>query len=223
MTKIVSATSAKTLIESRVDLSDGPVGLLWLAGLGTPVLSFIATNISLALAAMPEGDASLIGLAVAVVSAPVAVSAIHSHTVAAEIQEYTGTSVGKRGKLKAMFAMLTPFGQKMETGKKSLRVSGNIPAHLLGGKKSFSEYSGYYRSHRDSWDEKSFRDAELTHEVETELVFRPLGVYIKQTVSPSAINIWDEAFKSTVEVHRFNKSKKVEAKKLQLSLSDAPF
>jgi hypothetical protein len=223
MTKIVSATSEKTVIESRVALSEGHVGLLWFVGLAGPVLSWMVTNLGFLFVNLPTGEENLISLVAAVITAPVAVAGIHTFVVNEQVENYTTTSVGKWGRLKTMVAMLAPFGQKMKTGKKSVIISGRaLSPSLIGGNRTkFNDYG--YDDYDDYGYGRASKPKTASHEVETELVFKPLGVYIQQTLTPSATNIWDEAYNSTVAVHQFRNVAGVEKKVRHSDFADAPF
>lgn len=217
MTKIVEKSSEKTILLNRVGFKDSDPLILMLAPLGTGLASMVLVAGGLDMFFLPdEASATIgaIGATAAAASALVTVVAVQAQTVISELESYTGTYIKKLGMLKTTLNMLTPFGQKMKTGKKSLALSKEVTANLIGGSESVhSSYYGYSGS----------KNKTTTHEVETELVFKPTGAYIKQTVVPSATSVWDEAFDSTVEVHKFRKPKALNSKPREKHYADSAF
>lgn len=203
-TKVIEKSSDKTVLSNRVEYFHeyyGPVGVLapflggalsLLAAAGIGDIFFLPTDAAF-------GVAGPIGLA----TVPVIASIYYSNVVSRKLREYTGVKTSKMGILKNAANMFLPAGQKFKLGKESFALEDKYELNrLVGGSKSV--YSDYYGK---------FSKKNPTHEVETELVFKPFGSYIKQTVTQSPAKVWDSAFDSTLEVHKFKTPKVVQSTK----------
>lgn len=92
---------------------------------------------------------------------------------------------------KALSGVLFPFGQKP--------VISSSKAKLY---KTMEELNSLeYKP--------STTSSEATHEVISRVKYTPLGAYIEQEFIASPTNVWDDAFKSTVDVHRFREPKSI--------------
>lgn len=193
-TKVIEKSSDRTVLSNRVDYFDeyyGPLGVIapLLGGVLTWIVSAGITDIVFLETAAAFVVSGPIGLA----TVPVVASIYYSNAVSKKLREYTGVRPSKWEILRNAANMFVPAGQKIKLGKESFALEGKDDLNrLIGGSKSV--YSDYYGR---------FNRKNPTHEVETELVFKPFGSYIKQTVIQSPAKVWDSAFDSTLEVHKF--------------------
>lgn len=203
-TKVIEQTSDKTVLANRVGYFDSefaPVGFFGPL-IGGGVVSLITAGIADMFFVTTEAAFGLSG-PVGVASAPLIAALYYSNVVSEKLEKYTGVKYSKLDIIKRSLNALLPAGQKMKLGKETLAINETTaPNRLVGGHKSV--YADYYGR---------FSRQNPTHEVETELVFKPLGSYIKQTLVLSPAKVWDGAFESTVEVHKFKKPKAVKQRR----------
>lgn len=202
-TKVIEKSSDKTVLSNRVEYFDssyGPAGVL------APVLGGLLTWISTAAVTdmffMDTGAAFGFAGYVAWGSVPAIASVYYASVVSKKMEDYTGVKRSKWDIMKRAVNVVLPVGQKMKFGTQSVALDSHVePNRLIGGSNSvYSDYRG--RISRKN----------PTHEVGTELVFKPFGSYIKQTVVQSPTKTWDGAFESTVEVHKFKTPPAVNSK-----------
>lgn len=203
MDKVVSTTSEKTVIRRRVPLGEtdfGPVfgtalvsGFVSIVGVAMPLNVVAGLDIGLSFLAAGGTVGAAVGTAVGIM-----------YAVEVEDDLYSYTKNKKTGFVQVMksFAnMVLPFGQRWQVGETSkIDLSTRKPADSLA--------SVHY-------DAKSNGN----HEVKTYTRFTPMGVYIEQEFQVQPIAVWDHAFESTKEVHRFDNEKaQLEAKAKKILL-----
>ena len=213
MTKIVSKSSDKTVLMSRVKFSDGELMPLLMTPFISAFGSLLMTAGFLDVFLLSTEDSFAVAGMVSAASIPASVAVIHAGTVVEKLKDYTGTVIKEKWRLKTLFSLLAPVGHKMKAGEDSVDLlNKDVSAHLIGG---------YLSAHSNSYHSRSRKSGTSTHEVKTELVFKPYGAYIKQTVVAAPTKIWDDAYSSTLAVHKFSKNDVVSRK--SQTFDDAPF
>lgn len=201
MTKIVSKNSSEVVLKDKVGYFKG------MDGFGVFGLPLISNVISFFAVAVPISNTPgwdipssiLMGVVTGTVLPFIGGKYWNAYQVVEELKDHTGTTFGKtahRAAAKTFLNSLLPFGQTFKTGSKIVG-SYQVPEDLIGGSSSADRYYSY----RDTPKE--------TYQAETYVRFTPFGSEIKQSISPTPITVWDEAFNSTVAVHEFKLNKQL--------------
>lgn len=208
-TKIVAKSSDKMVLMSRVGMTDGNGGEFMLKAAGGAVFSFVAVGAGLDLSFLPTAEAVGFGGMAAAVAAFIGSVSTYGSAIEKQLSRYTGSSFSRAGKWKTLASILAPVGYSIGMGKKEVAISGELTPNLIGGNYSVYANRDYMYDYYDDYEIRPRKTKnDVTHNVETSLVFKPWGTYIKQEVESSPMGVWDEAFKSTVEVHSFADEKK---------------
>lgn len=203
MDKVVSTTSEKTVIRRRVPLGEtdfGPAfgtamisGFVSLVGVAMPLN--VTAGLDIGLSFLAAG-----GTTVGAVSAAVAI--MYALEVDSDLHRYTKDRKSCfKEVMKSVANMALPFGQRWQVGETAnVNLSTRKPVDSLA--------SVHYDARSNG-----------NHEVKTYTKFTPLGVYIEQEISAQPIAVWDNAFESTKEVHKFDNEKaQLEAKEKKILL-----
>lgn len=190
--KVVSKTSDKTVIRERVKFSRVESEPLLFTGFigGIASMLFVAAPLNV----YAGLDLGLSFLSAGGVTAG-AVGGIFALMYAGSIESDVESHAPKDGKelknlfVKTLSSVIFPAGQVINLGKGQVKADN--------GKGDFTKLS-YSPA-------KQVREA--THEVTTRVKFTPLGAYVEQEYVSEPLNVWDEAFKSTLSVHKFRESK----------------
>jgi hypothetical protein len=186
-TKVVAQSSNKVVLRERVKFSEvdsepvafvGFIGLvLSLFGVAMPLNVFAHLELGLSFLAAGGSVASVAGVTFLACYAKEVSSSASSHTI-------SNFPYGK-----ALAGTLVPFGQKIKSGKGQVRLGENKDSlkNLVYRPSGTSEVA--------------------THDIATRVKFTPLGAYIEQELTSTPSKVWDEAFNSTVSVHKFRDPK----------------
>lgn len=184
--ELVSQSSDKTVIRERVPFGDVD---------GEPVvISLVASVLASTLGvAMPLNVVAHLDMVTSFVSAggvtALITGGVFAFNYAGEVySDANRYSTKKYSFFKTLTSVLLPFGQKIDAGSGKTRLSN--------GKRDFDSLVSY----------PSASVVEATHQVNTKVKFTPLGAYIEQELVAEPLNVWDDAFKSTLSVHKFRET-----------------
>lgn len=181
--KVVAKTSDKAIIRKRVDLSEVDFEPVIATGMISGVLSLLVVAMPLNLITdLSLGLSMLSGAGVAGVLTGGAFSFMYAYEVASESETYSSVDVPI---WKTWAGVLLPFGQKYRIGTTKANLRKNI------------------ESIKDLEYSPTSVTKEVTHEISSRVKFTPLGAYVEQEFTASPVAMWDDAFTSTIDVHKF--------------------
>lgn len=198
-TKIVSKNSSEVVLKSKVGFFEGMDGLsIVMAPLVSNIVSFFAVAVPLSYSPGWDIPSSiLIGVATGTGIAGLGGKYWNAYSLVSELKDTTGTEFGKtehRAALKTFVNSLLPLGQMYKTGSEIV-TTDEEPSDLMGGNHSRNRYHSYSSKYAESY------------KADTYIKFTPFGSEIRQSISPTPITVWDDAFKSSVSVHEFEEEK----------------
>jgi hypothetical protein len=203
MDRVVSTTSEKTVIRRRVPLGETDFSPAVITALISGFVSTIGVAMPLNLVARIDIGLSFLaagGTTLGAVAA--AVGIMYAVEVDDDTDYYAkNKKTGFKQIMKSVANMALPFGQRWQIGDTAkINLSTRKPVDSLA--------TVHYDARSNG-----------NHEVKTYTKFTPLGVYIEQEISAQPIAVWDNAFESTKEVHKFDNEKaQLEAKAKKILL-----
>lgn len=203
MDKVISRTSEKTVIRKRVPLGETDFAPAVITAFSSGFVSLIGVAMPLNIVAGLDLGLSFLAAGGTTVGAVAAtVGFMYAVEVDSDLHAYTkDRKSGIKQIMKSVVNMALPFGQRWKVGD-------TAKVNLSTGRPKESLASVAYDARANG-----------NHEVKTYTKFTPLGVYIEQEISAQPIAVWDHAFESTKEVHKFDKEKvRLEAKEKKLLL-----
>lgn len=181
--KVISRSSNKVVVRKKVPLGDVDWEPVIGTGMMSSVVSLLAVGMPLnVIADLPMGLSLLSAAGAAMTATGFSFSLMYAQDVASESDSYSGSDVSF---WKVLAGVMFPLGQKPLTGISRVKV--NQKTELMNK----LEYAPRSVS------------KEVTHEISSRIKFTPVGAYIEQEFNASPVALWDDAFDTTKEVHRF--------------------
>lgn len=202
MDKVVSTTSEKTVIRRRVPLSETDFGPAFGTAMVSTFVGMLGVGMPLNLAGLDIGLSLLAAGGTIGAAVTAAIGVMYAVEVDSELDQYSKNRKSSfKEVMKSVANMALPLGQRWKAGE-------TVKINLSTRKNADSLASVRYDARSNG-----------NHEVKTYAKFTPLGVYIEQEISAQPIAVWDHAFESTKEVHKFDNEKaQLEAKEKKILL-----